>query len=166
MEEDECKEEGCPPSLVRLVLLSVDDNGYFGNEDNDVSHHRATLLMSSRMPPLPLPPPPHLRPVDSSIVLSTTQEVALTNGDGVAGTFFLPTVAGCAVSSSVHLEDNRGYVFAPSHATMGGLWGEEDEGGGRTATGGGEWRDKHRPMGMDEGTASALAAQTTARGAQ
>ncbi len=44
-EEDECKEEGCPPSLVRLVLLSVDDNGYFGNEDNNVSHHRATLLM-------------------------------------------------------------------------------------------------------------------------
>ncbi len=53
----------------------------------------------------------------------------MTNGDGVAGTFFLPTVAGRAASSSVHLNDNQGYVFAPSHATMGGVWGEEDEGG-------------------------------------
>jgi hypothetical protein len=41
-EEDKCKEEGCPPSLVRLVLLSVDNDGYFGNEYNDMSHHRAT----------------------------------------------------------------------------------------------------------------------------
>jgi hypothetical protein len=88
----------------------------------------------------------------------------MTNGDGVAGTFFSPTVAGRAVSSSVHLNDNRGYVFAPSHATMGGLWGEEDEGGGRTATGGEGRRDEHCPMGMDEGAASALAAQMTARG--
>ena len=47
---------------------------------------------------------------------------------------------------------------------MGGLWGEEDEGGGRTTMGGEEWRDKHRPMDMDEGSALALAAQTTARG--
>jgi hypothetical protein len=30
--------------------------------------------------------------------------------------------------------------------------------------GGGEQRDEHRPMGMDEGAALALAAQTTARG--
>ena len=39
-EEDECEEEGCPLSLVRLVLLSVDDDGYFGNKDNNASHHR------------------------------------------------------------------------------------------------------------------------------
>jgi hypothetical protein len=32
-EEDECKEEGCPPSLVRSVLLSTADDGYFGNEE-------------------------------------------------------------------------------------------------------------------------------------
>jgi hypothetical protein len=38
-EEDKCEEEGCPPSLVRSVLLSVDDDGYFGNKDNNVSHH-------------------------------------------------------------------------------------------------------------------------------
>jgi hypothetical protein len=98
------------------------------------------------------------------MLLSTTQEVATTNGNGVAGTFFLPTVAGRAASSSIHLNDNQGYVFGPSHATMGGLWREEDEGGGRTATGGGEWRDKCRPMGMDKGAALASAAQTTARG--
>ncbi len=47
---------------------------------------------------------------------------------------------------------------------MGGLGGEEDEGGGRTATRGGGWRDKHCPVGIDEGAASALAAQMTARG--
>ena len=86
------------------------------------------------------------------------------NGNGVAGTFFLPTVAGRAASSSIYLDNDKGYVFAPSHATMGGLWGEEDEGGGRTARGGGERRDKHRLMGMDEGGALALAAQMTARG--
>ncbi len=51
------------------------------------------------------------------------------NGNGVAGTFFLPTIAGHAASSSTHLNNNQGYVFAPSHATMGGLWGEEDKGG-------------------------------------
>jgi hypothetical protein len=86
------------------------------------------------------------------------------NGDGVGGTFFSPTVAGRAASSSVHLNNNQGYIFAPSHATMGGLWGEEDEGGGRIATGGGGRRDKRRPVGMDEGMVSALAAQTTPRG--
>jgi hypothetical protein len=75
------------------------------------------------------------------------------NGDGVVVTFFSPTVAGPAASSSVHLDNNRGYIFAPSHATMGGLWGEEDEGGGRTATGGGGRRDERRPVGMDEGVA-------------
>jgi hypothetical protein len=163
-EEDECKEEGCPLSLVRSVLLSVDNNGYFGNEDNNASHHWATLLMPLRPPPLPPPPPPHPRPADLLMSLSTTQEVATMNGDGVAGTFFLPTVAGRAASSSVHLKDYQGYVFTPSHATMGGLWGEEDEGGGRTAMGGGGRRDKRCPVGMDEGAASALAAQTTARG--
>jgi hypothetical protein len=42
------------------------------------------------------------------------------NGNGMAVTFFLPTVADRAASSSVHLDDNHGYVFAPSHATMGG----------------------------------------------
>jgi hypothetical protein len=135
-EEDECKEEGCPPSLVRSVLLSVDGDGYFGNEDNNVSHHWETLLMPSRPPPLPPLLPPHLRPTDSSMLLSTTQEVATTNGNGVAGTFFSPTVAGRAASSSVHLDNNRGYVFAPSHVTMGGLWGEEDEGGGQDCNGG------------------------------
>ncbi len=36
--------------------------------------------------------------------------------------------------------------------------------GGRTAIEGGEWRDERCPMGMDEGAALALAAQTTARG--
>ncbi len=61
--------------------------------------------------------------------LLTTQEVATTNGGGVAGTFFLPTIARRATSSSVHLDNDRGYVFALSHATMGGLWWEEDEGG-------------------------------------
>ncbi len=95
---------------------------------------------------------------------STTQEVATTNGNGIAGKFFSPTIAGHAASSSIHLDDNQGYVFAPSHATMGGLWGEEDEGGGRTATGGGGRRDERRPVGMDERAALALAAQTTARG--
>ncbi len=58
------------------------------------------------------------------------------NINGMGGTFFLPTVAGRAVSSSVHLDDGRGYVFAPSHATMGGLWGEEDVGGGQDCNGG------------------------------
>jgi hypothetical protein len=82
----------------------------------------------------------------------------------MAGTFFLPTAAGRAASSSIHLNDNRGYVFAPSNVTMGGLLGEEDEGGGRTAMGGGGWRDEHCPVGMDEGAASTSAAQTTARG--
>ena len=105
-EEDECKEEGCPPSLVRSVLLSVDDDGYFGNEDNDGSHHRATLLTPLRPSPLPPPPPPHLRPDNLLMLLLTTQEVATTNGDGVAGTFLLPTVAGHAASSSVHLDDD------------------------------------------------------------
>ncbi len=52
-EEDECKEEGCPPSLVRLVFLSVDNDGYFGNKDNDASHHRAMLSTPSRPPPSP-----------------------------------------------------------------------------------------------------------------
>ncbi len=122
-EEDECKEEGCPPSLVRLVLLSVDNDGYFGNEDNNVSHHRAMSSTPSRPPPLPPPPPPHLRPADSLMSLSTTQEVATTNSNGVAGTFFSPTVAGCAASYCIHLDDDRGYVFAPSHATMEGVWG-------------------------------------------
>jgi hypothetical protein len=37
-------------------------------------------------------------------------------------------------------------------------------GGGTTATEGGDWRDEHRPMGMDDGAALALAAQMTARG--
>ncbi len=72
-EEDECKEEGCPPSLVRLVLLSVDNDGYFGNEDNNASHHWVMLLMPSRLPPLPPPPPPHPRPADFSMSLSTTK---------------------------------------------------------------------------------------------
>jgi hypothetical protein len=119
-EEDECEEEGCPPSLDRLVLLSVDDDGYFGNEDNDPSHHWATSSMPSRPPPLPPPPLPHPRPADSLMLSLTTQEVATTNGDGVAGTFFSPTVAGRAASSYVHLNDDRVYVFTPSHATMGG----------------------------------------------
>jgi hypothetical protein len=163
-EEDECKEEGCPRSLVRLVLLSMDNDGYFGNKDDDVSHHRAMSSMPLRLSPLPPPPPLHLCPVDLSMSSSTTQEATTMNGDGVAGRFFLPTVAGRAASSSIHLDNNQGYVFAPSHATMGGLWGEEDEWGGRTATRGGEWRDEHCPVGMDEGAASALAAQTTARG--
>jgi hypothetical protein len=60
----------------------------------------------------------------------TTQEGATTNGNGVAGTFFSLTVTGRAASSSIHLDNNQGYLFNPSHATMGGLWGEEDEGGG------------------------------------
>jgi hypothetical protein len=162
-EEDKCKEEGCPPSLVRLVLLSMNDDGYFGNKDNDASHHRATPLMPSRLPPLPPPPPLHPCPADLSMSLSTIQEVATTNGNGVARTFFL-TVTGRTASSTVHLDDDQGYVFAPSHVTMGGLWGEEDEGGGRTVTGGGGRRDKHCPVGMDEGVALALAAQMTARG--
>ena len=38
-EEDKCKEEGCPSSLVRSVLLSVANDGYFGNKYNNVSHH-------------------------------------------------------------------------------------------------------------------------------
>ncbi len=39
-EEDKCEEEeGCPPSLVRSVLISMDNDGYFDNEDNDASHH-------------------------------------------------------------------------------------------------------------------------------
>jgi hypothetical protein len=135
-EEDKCKEEGYPPSLVRSVLLSVDNDGYFGNEDNNGSHHWATLLTPLRPPPLPPPPPSHPHPADSSMSLSTTQEVATTNSNGVAGTFFSPTITGCAASSSVHLDNNQGYIFTPSHATMGGLWGEEDEGGGRTVTGG------------------------------
>jgi hypothetical protein len=128
-EEDKCEEEGRPPSLVRSVLLSMDNDGYFGNEDNNASHHWETSLTPSRPPPLPPPPPLHPRPADSLMSSSTTQEVATTNGDGMAGTFFLPTIASCAMSSSIHLNDDRGYVFAPSHATMGGLWGEEDEGG-------------------------------------
>jgi hypothetical protein len=49
---------------------------------------------------------------------------------------------------------------------MGGLWGEEEEGGGRTATWGEDRRDKHHPVDMDEGAALALAAQTTARGGE
>jgi hypothetical protein len=154
-EEDKCEEVGCPPSLVRSVLLSVANNGYFGNEDNNVSHHRAMSSMPLQTPLLPSLPPPHLRPADLLMSSLTTQEVATTNGNGKAGTFFLPTIAGRAASSSVHLDDDQGYVFAPSHVTMGG---------GRTATGGGERRDKHCPMGMDEGAASALAAQMTARG--
>ncbi len=135
-EEDECEEEGCPPSLVRSVLLSVEDDGYFGNKDNNASHHRATLSTPSRPPPLTPLLPPHPHPADLLMSLSTTQEVATTNGNGVAGTFFLPTIAGRAASSSVHLDDDQGYVFAPSHATMGGLWGEEDEGGGQDCDGG------------------------------
>jgi hypothetical protein len=135
-EEDKCKEEGCPPSLVRLVLLSVDVDGYFGNKDIDASHHWAMLSTPSRLPPLPPPPPPHPCPADSSMSLLTTQEVAMTNGDGMAGTFFSPTVASRTASSSIHLNDDRGYVFAPSHATLGGLWGEEDEGGGQDCNGG------------------------------
>jgi hypothetical protein len=137
----------------------MDDNGYFGNKDNNASHHQAMLLMPSQLPPLPPPPPPHPRPMDLLMSLSTTQEVTTTNGDGVAGTFFSPIVAGCAASSSFHLDNDQGYVFAPSHATMGGLWGEED-GEGRTAMGGGRRRDEHHPVGMDEGAASALAVQT------
>jgi hypothetical protein len=82
----------------------------------------------------------------------------------MAGTFFSPTIASHAASSSIHLDNNQGYVFAPSHATMVGLWGEEDEGRGRTATGGGGWRGKRCPVVMDEGAALALVAQTTARG--
>ncbi len=158
-EEDECKEEGCPPSLVRLVLLSVDENGCFGNEDNNASHNWAMLLMPSRLPPLPPPTLPHPHPADLLMSLSATQEVAMMNRDGVARTFFSSTIAGRAASSSIHLNDDQGYVFAPSHATMGGLWGEEDEGGGRTATGGGGRRDERCPVGMDEGAASALVAQ-------
>ncbi len=123
-EEDECEEEGCPPTLVRLVLLSVDDDGYFGNKDNNVSHHRARSSTPSRLPPLPPPPPPHPHPADLLMLLLTTQEVATTNGDGVAGTFFSPTIAGRDASSSVHLDDDQGYLFAPSYATMGGLWGD------------------------------------------
>ncbi len=130
---------GCPLSLVRLVLVSVDNDGYFGNEDNNVSHHWATLLMPSRPPPLPLLPPPHPRPADLFMSLSTTQEVAMTNSDDVAGTLFSPTVAGRAASSSVHLKDDQGYVFTPSHATIGrvvrggGCGGGQDcEGGRRT----------------------------------
>jgi hypothetical protein len=52
-EEDKWEEEGYPPSLVRLVLLSMDDNGYFGNKDNDASHHRAMSLTPLRPPPPP-----------------------------------------------------------------------------------------------------------------
>jgi hypothetical protein len=131
VEEDKWKEEGCPPSLVRSVLLSVDNDGYFGNKDKDVSHHWATSSMPSWPPPILPPQPPHLHPADLLMSSLTTQEVATTNGNGVAGTFFLPTVAGCAASSSVHLNNDRGYLFTPSHATMGGLGGEEDEGGGQ-----------------------------------
>ncbi len=42
-EEDECEEEGCPPSLMRSVLLTVDEDDNFSNEDNDASHHWAML---------------------------------------------------------------------------------------------------------------------------
>jgi hypothetical protein len=52
-EENECEEEGCPLSLVRLVLLSVDGDGYFGNKNNDASHHWGTSLMPLRPPPSP-----------------------------------------------------------------------------------------------------------------
>ncbi len=106
-EEDECREEGCPPSLVRRVLLSMDNNGYFGNKDNNVSHHWATSLMPLRPSPLPPPLPLHLYPTDSLMLLSATQEVATTNSNGVAGTLFLPTVAGHPTSSSVHLDDDQ-----------------------------------------------------------
>ncbi len=68
-EEDECKEEGCPPSLVRLVLLSMDNDGYFVNKDNDVSHHWATSSTPSQPPPLPPLPPPHPHPTDLSMSL-------------------------------------------------------------------------------------------------
>ncbi len=105
-EDDECKEEGCPPSLVRSVLLSVDNDGYFGNKDNNASHHWATLSTPLQLPPLPLPPLPHPHPTDSLMSLSTTQEVARTNGDGVVGTFFSPSIAGCAAASSVHLDND------------------------------------------------------------
>jgi hypothetical protein len=105
-EEDKCKEEVCPPSLVRLVLLSMDNDGYFGNEDNDASHHRATSLMPSRPPPLPPPPLLHPHPADLSMSSWTTQEVATTNGECMVVTFFSPIVAGRAASSSVHLDDD------------------------------------------------------------
>jgi hypothetical protein len=82
-----------------------DDANY---EDNDASHHWAMSLMPLRPPPLPLPLPLHPPPTDLSMSSLTTQEVATANGNGIVGTFFLPTVAGRATSSFVHLNDNRG----------------------------------------------------------
>jgi hypothetical protein len=130
-----------------------------------VRHHGATSSMPLRPPP---PPPPAAAATSPSCgfvnVVVNYPRGCHDKWQWCGGTFFLPTFAGRAASSSVHLNDNQGYVFAPSHATMGGLWGEEDEGRGRTATGGVERRDKRCPMGMDEGAASTLAAQMTARG--
>ncbi len=75
VEEDECKEEDCPPFLVRLVLLSVDDNGYLGNEDTNASHHWVTSSMPLRPPPLPPLLPATLRPPPS--ILTTTKGTSL-----------------------------------------------------------------------------------------
>jgi hypothetical protein len=122
-EEDKCKAEGCPLSLVRSVLLSRDDDGYFGNEDNDVNHHRATLLTPSQPPPLPPLPPPHSCPADSLMSLLTTQEAAMTNRDGVARAFFSPTVAGRIASSSVHLNETEGTSLPPPMQHWGGCGG-------------------------------------------
>jgi hypothetical protein len=116
-EEDEYEEEeGCPPSPVRSVL-SVDDYGYFGNDDNDVSH-RATSTPSR--PPPPPPPPPPMRPVDASMSLPVPQQVAMTKDDGVTGVCFSPVIASSSAFSSVHRDEDVATPLSKSTAIASG----------------------------------------------
>ncbi|KAL3821883.1 hypothetical protein ACHAXA_008417 [Cyclostephanos tholiformis] len=111
-EEDEYEEEGCPPSPVKSVL-SADDDGYFGNDDHDVSHQRETSSTPSQPPP---PPPPPPLPADASFSLLTPRQVATGNGGGAPGKICSPNIAGHATTSSVHLNEDFATPLSKSTA--------------------------------------------------
>jgi hypothetical protein len=115
-EEEEYEDEGCPPSPVKSVL-GFDDDGYFGNDDHDVSHQRGATSSTPSRPP---PPPPPIRPADASSSLLTPRHVATTNGDGAAGKIFSPAMASHATTSPDHLDGDFATPLSKSTAIASG----------------------------------------------
>jgi hypothetical protein len=102
-DEDEYEEEeGCPPSPV-ISVLSADDDGYFGNDDNGAGH-RATSSAPSR--PHPPPPPPPARPADAPMSSPVPRQVATAKDDGVADVRFSPAIASPSASSPAHRDED------------------------------------------------------------
>ena len=85
-----------------ILVLSADNDGYFGNDDNGAGH-RAMSLTPSR----PHPPPPPARPVDAPMSSPVPRQVATGKDDGVANVYFSPAIASPSAFSPAHRDEAK-----------------------------------------------------------